>query len=207
MSSSGIGRSMLAKYDAWVTKVKEAHDDAVAAAAKKIMPDVISTMKKCYERAANQFYADYNQEFYERTGSLKKIFVIKEIKNKNGEVTGAKPDWDAARDNMRLDRRGHNTLFDLIVYDGYHGGASEGDTTKITTGRWAGLELNTPHPGKGTPYWRTPEKSYLAWGRPAVQTTSPYDLYFEFLNEEKPRIYEKYSDYLIEEFEKRYKNI
>lgn len=94
------------------------------------------------------WYSQYDPIFYNRSGSMYKMFEVK--------TNGTKLIVDFDGDSLD----GLNKyIYDIAFVGGYHGGADKGAN----------------HPRPGIPWWRTPIPEFSEWGRPAKKSFSPYN--------------------------------
>lgn len=155
--------------------VKEENAEAFANAWKDFGQYQRQIITEIFNRAVNQFYADYKPipGGYERQYGLRDVLDIA-YDYRGTVITGHDNRLLFDENEMHGDRRGGD-LFNKVFIEGWHGGAED--------------SRNGDHPDPGTPYYRTPVGSYRYWGGKAVKTESPYHIINEALEVgEKPNI-------------------
>lgn len=151
-------------------------------------------------KAISQFYAKYEPHYYKRKDGLKKAFKVTSNEDNGTIEVNYSPDY------MMANHRANNDyIFDISFIQGYHGGAGKGDYTILSNDEI----IYTPHPNPGEMYWRKPplarfngelpEHPYSEWGRPAIQTKSPY----VYIQERFPILEEKLNNRMQNEFNKK----
>lgn len=93
----------------------------------------------------SEWYATYDPIFYNRQMGLKHAWRVN-LHGTNYSVEFGPELMDASH------RVGNDYIFENSFMNGYHGGAMH----------------------NGIPYWRTPYPDFVAWGRPALRSFSPY---------------------------------
>lgn len=156
-------------------RIQKVWKDCVDQANKEILKELSAEIKKKYNEAMEQFYADYSDRktYKPRKSLLDRIQTTDDFAN--NQVLFNIPENDL----IGPDRHGFDSLarFKKIWDEGYHGGATKGDITRIERDGEE-IELYTPHPSPGTPYYRK-GPHFLSWGREAVKTTPPAKLWAE----------------------------
>lgn len=188
-------KKILKRYEIKLQKIgKECKKDA-----DRIVLEWLSTeIKKRYNDAMKEFYDAYpRQQYKPRESLLGKIEVT-------SDVDDGRMYFDVMDDRLvGPDRHGNNSLvtFKKIWEEGYHGGATKGDYTRIERDGKE-VKIYTPHPHPGTPYYRK-GPHFLSWGREAVKTTPPNDLWGKKRNELQKEAREKRRDLVIDMINKR----
>ena len=156
-------------------RVQAVWKDCVSQANKEILKGLSAEIKKKYNEAMEQFYKDYSgrKVYKPRMSLLDKIKTTEDLGN--DQIL-----FNIPEDSLiGSDRHGYDSLarFKKIWDEGYHGGATKGDYTRIERNGKV-IEMYTPHPSPGTPYYRK-GPHFLSWGREAVKTTPPAKLWAE----------------------------
>lgn len=155
-------------------------------------------IRQIFNEAVDRFYSSYTPHSYVRTYGLYNVLDLK--LNDKGTVNAEDPAYmDLFNpDKLHTDRNG-NSLFNKVFIEGYHGGAENVSGTKS--------DIWGAHPSPGNPYYRAPGwvkypgerkkkwHKYGKWGRSAVQTTSPYEIFSRELEAaEENEILEKFKE-------------
>lgn len=157
---------------AYHKRLEESIYKQVKAARADAWKEWIVYVKKKAEELANgvadDFYADYQPEFYERRGSLYHVLQMKIEDNGNTLSYG----FDEQALTFRNGYGGEDGLYDQVFRKGWHGGAGSIDPNKAS--------VMGEHPSPGYPYWRKPysppgskKTGYYRWGRPADMSPIP----------------------------------
>lgn len=135
---------------------------------KKVLDLVENKLTEFYTISVLEFYNSYPNPIYDRRGSLNNLFKTK----RDGNVLRY---WfEPSEITSRTGYAGEDGLYTTIFKEGWHGGAMH----------------------DGVMRYRTPIPYYTYWGKPAVQTLSPFEM-FTALKE----------DYEKRGFRNDYKNI
>lgn len=153
--------------------VKEENTEAFADAWEDFGQYQRQIITEIFNRAVNQFYAEYTPKFYDRQYGLRDVLDIA-YDHRGVVITGHDNRLLFDENEMHGDRKGGD-LFNKVFIEGWHGGAES--------------SRNGDHPEPGTPYYRKPVGSYRYWGGKAEKTESPYHIINEALEVgEKPNI-------------------
>ena len=180
------------------------------------------TIREIFANAVQTFYDAYTPAYYNRSEGLFDVLDIHE--NADGTVAYDTVDNLLDPSAMHKDRKGGD-LYNKVFVKGWHGGAESGryipkrntsdkKTTKRTKQGMSSMN-SIQHPSPGTPYYRTPETIYSYWGKRAVRTTSPYDLFKNELHTaeggyifaEFKRISDKYNELAMESVQNKLNSI
>lgn len=123
----------------------------------EMIPSIIEDIKRVYSEAADEWYAAYTTHTYKRQRGLDSVLDVGADKENEMAISLT---FDDAK--MHRGRNGYD-LFEKVFVHGWHGGAGKGgeDEGKLKSGP---LYYRRP------PYFRS-------WGRKAVQTEAPYDIW------------------------------
>ena len=191
-----VEQAMDRVFKVYEKRVQSVWKECVDQANKEILKGLSSEIKKKYNEAMEQFYSDYSgrKKYQPRKSLLDRIQTTDDIANN-------RVFFDIPEDDLiGPDRRGNDSLarFKKIWDEGYHGGATQGDYTRI---KKTGEEIYTPHPNPGTPYYRK-GPYYLSWGREAVKTTPPAELWAKKKKELEEEATKKRNDLAMSLLEK-----
>lgn len=159
-------------YKKYFQRMQDSVDKQAKAAKEEAWKEwctyVKSKIEELAKGVADDFYADYQPEFYERRGSLYRVLQIK-IEDNGATLTGS---FDEQALTFRNGYGGEDGLYDQVFRKGWHGGAGSIDPNKAA--------VMGEHPSPGTPYWRKPysppgskKTGYYRWGRPADMAPIP----------------------------------
>ncbi len=186
-------------YEAGYANVVKQLTKRAQAAIDRIMPDVYidwlkfieESIKDIFREAVDAFYDDYDPGEYKRKKSMYNLLKIK----RNDKAHTLHMEFEPSdMTHFRNGYSGDDGLYDQVFEKGWHGGADKGDITRINDGGEV-MEISTPHPSPGTPYWRS-GPGFLHWGAPAaVAEISPHENYTQKLNEYQVSQDGIYADY------------
>lgn len=172
---------------AWFSRLLARIPQSKSIANKATKEKALKDIMRAKIKSVRSFYASYSPKYYARCYSLYNFLTIREV----GEAG-----IQLKMDDSKLD--GHRVspsyIYQLVVKEGYHGGAISGPPD--AAGR--------PHPGG--PRWRTPDISvdqqnaYKYWGYQAPQTDSIFKMFNERIDELQPQ----WSQYWANKFQKHW---
>lgn len=143
--------------------------------------------RRIFNESIDEYYDGYSPKFYERkisaydsiddrtqfrSGGLYDLMTIED----NGDSStllfdsdNMNYDWNERRGSSPENESGlKEYLYKTTFRKGWHGGADKIDPDLA--------EIYGEHPKPGTPYYRTPYKSYKSWGNEAKrEKTSPFN--------------------------------
>lgn len=152
-------------YEDWISGLAQkaqavldyAEEEAKRKAYKIFFESLKTDALKSYRKASLMFYGSYSPKYYRRSNGLLDCIDIAVgddyIEGTIGGLTG----------------RNGCDIFDIVFYEGYHGGAKH----------------------NGGYYYRKPYPYYKHWGSPAVQTTSVKDLFESYYDPLYEKRYEE----------------
>ena len=159
--------------------------------AKEFGPIQNEMIRSIFSDAADEFYAAYSAFAYSRRYSLYEIYSPKFTAE--GMVAYDSPSDESLYDKSKPSSRGGGSLFDLVVKQGFHGGATGTDSSGES---------------RSAPSYRRPIPTYYAWGGYAVSTTPMIELVAEKLaSAEGGKIFDAYKDVLYRQNEKMVSDI
>lgn len=160
---------IMGKYEKQIiNNIKEKIEKETPNIENKVLNLVENKLIEFYRISVLEFYNSYPNPIYDRRGSLENLFRTK----KDGNTLRY---WfEPSEIPSRTGYIGEDGLYKTVFKEGWHGGAMH----------------------DGVMRYRTPIPYYTYWGKNAVQTLSPYDM-FTALKE----------DYEKNGFKKDYRNI
>lgn len=182
-SGGNIGDQILADLDRLVDITTKKLVDVTTEAIKEAHVEFGGYQQKAIEalfkRSMKQFYDSYSPGSYTRRESLYNMLDIHF--SPDGTVDVDNP-FSLIDQSSAPTTRSGGSLFNQVFMEGWHGGASG-----ISGGK---SQVWWPHPSPGTPHYRSggftkkPRfyHKYGKWGRAAVRTKAPYDIFSEELN-------------------------
>ena len=193
--STELVRRIFKRYE---DNLKRIGEECLTEANREITKWTAEEIKKRYNEAMEDFYKAYPRKQYKPRKSM--LDQIDVYSNPDEAELG----FQVKRDSLvGPDRHGNNSLvtFKKIWEEGYHGGATKGDYTRIEQDGKE-VKIYTPHPSPGTPYYRK-GPHFLSWGREAVKTTPPNDLWGDKRKELEKEANEKWAALVIEKLNRR----
>lgn len=160
---------IMSNYEkAIINDIKQKVEKETPKIEKKVLDLVENKLTEFYKISVLEFYNSYPNPIYDRRGSLNNLFKIK----REGNILRY---WfEPSEITSRTGYAGEDGLYTTVFKEGWHGGAMH----------------------DGVMRYRTPIPYYTYWGKPAVQTLSPFEM-FTALKE----------DYEKRGFRNDYKNI
>ena len=141
--------SFEAIFGPMLERIKENLAEQVNAAIDATWPEFFDVMEgrvnEMFDESVSEFYSGYSPEFYGRTGSLYEVMTV--IRTDDSLTLHFEPSNATVMNNG-------DTVYGLAFKHGWHGGATAPD---------------------GVMRYRTPYPYYKHWGRPAVNSGSPYE--------------------------------
>ena len=151
-----------------INDIKQKVEKETPKIEKKVLDLVENKLTEFYKISVLEFYNSYTNPIYDRRGSLDNLFKTK----RDGNILRY---WfEPSEITSRTGYAGEDGLYTTVFKEGWHGGAMH----------------------DGVMRYRTPIPYYTYWGKPAVQTLSPFEM-FTALKE----------DYEKRAFRNDYKNI
>lgn len=151
-----------------INNIKQKVEKETPKIEKKVLDLVENKLTEFYKISVLEFYNSYPNPIYDRRGSLDNLFKTK----REGNILRY---WfEPSEITSRTGYAGEDGLYTTVFKEGWHGGAMH----------------------DGVMRYRTPIPYYIYWGKPAVQTLSPFEM-FTALKE----------DYEKRGFRNDYKNI
>ena len=151
-----------------INDIKQKVEKETPKIEKKVLDLVENKLTEFYKISVLEFYNSYPNPIYDRRGSLDNLFKTK----RDGNILRY---WfEPSEITSRTGYAGEDGLYTTVFKEGWHGGAMH----------------------DGVMRYRTPIPYYTYWGKPAVQTLSPFEM-FTALKE----------DYEKRAFRNDYKNI
>ena len=151
-----------------INNIKQKVEKETPKIEKKVLDLVEIKLTEFYKISVLEFYNSYPNPIYDRRGSLDNLFKTK----REGNILRY---WfEPSEITSRTGYAGEDGLYTTVFKEGWHGGAMH----------------------DGVMRYRTPIPYYIYWGKPAVQTLSPFEM-FTALKE----------DYEKRGFRNDYKNI
>ena len=155
-----------------INRMQHKIDAAVDKALDELFQTIKADLQGIYQNAVAEFYSSYSPSFYGRTGSLYNLIQFSENKD---EVK-----WEFDPGSATSMRAG-GTVYELAFRQGYHGGATGTDKRGESRGV---PSYRTPFPGNfimsadGEGYdSSTFMNGFTRWGRAAVQSTPPLEIW------------------------------
>lgn len=151
-----------------INDIKQKVEKETPKIEKKVLDLVENKLTEFYKISVLEFYNSYPNPIYDRRGSLDNLFKTK----RDGNILRY---WfEPSEITSRTGYAGEDGLYTTVFKEGWHGGAMH----------------------DGVMRYRIPIPYYTYWGKPAVQTLSPFEM-FTALKE----------DYEKRAFRNDYKNI